>query len=785
MPEGRSFENIQEREKREVVLTPEEIRGYEILIQRNYFNKILDKDSIRRELNRIDRGRREELRELSKERKTEDVRNIRGEIKEEKTKEKSKYIEEYISRLVNIIERQRGKDKLWSKYIKANTIDIEDTSTLRNLSNELFEQEILQARSRGMSERKAEEAREKITEQQKIETYRETIKEAKQQQEQRLREWLEYLDPIEDETNEDRNIFFPNWFRYYVISEIKRLGKYTPEEENFKGRSKTTMIQYPDLNKESLPLVYDYLIKGKQEDLEDFKTISAEERNKELDKAIQEADFKKLYAIALSETQGELNKESIQGEWIEYTRGQAREVSESLRGKNSHLCIANEGTAQSYLEQGNLIIFYTQNKEEQNTEPRIAIRTERNKVIEIRGTEDSQESISPDLIPTVEQKLKEMNSSPSILKELEHEKKLFEIIKKTTKDKQLSKEELKFLYEIDERIQTLSYGKNPNINEIISKRNNRKDLAIALGYKEEEVSVTKEQALEGGIKYHHGDLNLNDIELSEDFRLPERITGNLNIKNLKSTKSLKLPEKIVGKLSLNGYILVKNLELLPEKIGGNLNIKNLTSAEGLVFPEKIGGDIELRSLTFAKDLILPKEIGGNLYLSGLTFAKDLILPKEIGGNLYLSGLTFAKDLILPKEIGGDLYLESLTSAEGLVFPKEVGGYLHLHNLTSAEGLVLPEKVGDDLYLNNLTSAEGLVFPKEVGGYLNLSGLTSAEGLVFPKEVGGYLNLTGLKSIKYLNFDGVTVAGKVYLSKISQEDLKEIRNKYQNIKFKQV
>ncbi len=150
----------------------------------------------------------------------------------------------------------------------------------------------------------------------------------------------------------------------------------------------------------------------------------------------------------------------------------------------------------------------------------------------------------------------------------------------------------------------------------------KQDLALAFDTIPDRISVTKEEALSGTIRYHYGDLYDDEIT------------------------------------STNGLIL-------PEEIRGSLHFISLTSANNFIFPKRIGTDLILSNLTSAKNVTLPEEVGVTLDLAKLTSSEKLTLPEKVGGNLDLGSLTSANNLALPKKIGGILDVRGLTTIQGI------------------------------------------------------------------------------------------------------------------------
>jgi len=507
-----------------------------------------------------------------------------------------------------------------------------------------------------------------------------------------LDKWIEYF--LYDEEIKS----YEMWEKYWVFQGLQNLGKYDKKTYKFSKRDKTTVYPFPPVEREfiftTLHLMEDY-IKDKKGD-------------EEIKSALGSGNFKMLYEYVIKQSmlKDKLQSNTTSGKWVKYEQGSDYNIlRDSLQGYYTGWCTAaGENFAKSQLAGGDFYVYYSFDNNGEAKIPRIAIRMDgKNKIGEIRGIADRQ-NMEPEMMPILEEKLKEFPDRDKYLKK-EHDMKLLTLIdKKINNNIELTLNELKFLYEINSKIEGFGYEKDPRIDEIKSKRNIKKDYALIFDVKEEEVALSQEEWEENPNKF----------------------------------------KVLVSDLYL--WLLVKpNGLVLPHHINGSLFLSALTSAEGLVLPQNIGGDLYLTRLTSAEGLVLPQSIGDSLFLSALTSAESLVLPQSIGGDLDIHNLDSAESLVLPQNIGGNLYLSNLTSAKGLVLPQSIGGSLMLSGLTSANGLVLPQSVGDDLFLDNLTSAEGLVLPQSVGGYLDIHNLDSAESLVLPQNIGGGLDLSGLTS----------------------------------------
>lgn len=515
-----------------------------------------------------------------------------------------------------------------------------------NIPDAYFQNQVRLARERGYGNIK-------LTEEDKRRMTEEVIDDQKKS----LDKWIEYF--LYDEESKS----YEMWEKYWVFQGLQNLGKYDKETGKFSKRDKSTVYPFPPVEREyiftTLKLMEDFLKDKKSE--EDIK------------QALSTGNFKLLYEYVIKQSflKGEHQSNSTDGKWIKYEQGSDYNIlRNSLQGYYTGWCTAaGENFAKSQLAGGDFYVYYSLDKNGEAKVPRIAIRMDgKDKIGEIRGIADNQ-NMEPEMMSVLEEKLKEFPDRDKYLKK-EHDMKLLTLIdKKVNNNIELNVDELKFLYEINSKIEGFGYRKDPRIEEIKGKRNYRKDYAYLFNIKEEEVALSQEEWEKSPDKFKV----LND------------------------------------NLDLSHYNNLDNI-VLPKYISGNLNLSSLSNANGIVFPQQVGGDLELNKLTNAEGLVLPESIGGSILLFSIANAKGLVLPKSIGD---------------------DIILDSITNAEGLVLPKSIGGEISLDSITNVEGLVLPESIGGDIYLNSLTSAEGLVLPKYVGRNIGLYSLTNAEGLVLP------------------------------------------------------
>ena len=637
----------------------------------------------------------------------------------------------YFSRLEEIHKRvSESKNKSDEKLLKGFYYDLYVIKP-EDIPESYFQNQVKLARERGYGNiRLTNEDRKRMTDQ------------VIEDQKHSLDKWIEYF--LYDEESKS----YEMWEKYWVFQGLQNLGKYDKKTYKFSKRDKTTVYPFPPVEREfiftTLHLMEDY-IKDKKGD-------------EEIKSALGSGNFKMLYEYVIKQSmlKDKLQSNTTSGKWVKYEQGSDYNIlRDSLQGYYTGWCTAaGENFAKSQLANGDFYVYYSFDNNGEAKIPRIAIRMDgKNKIGEIRGIADRQ-NMEPEMMPILEEKLKEFPDRDKYLKK-EHDMKLLTLIdKKVNNNIELTLSELKFLYEINSKIEGFGYERDPRIDEIKNKRNIKQDYALIFDVKGEEVALSQEEWKQNPNKFkildsdlylrhlvkpnglvlpHHisGSLFLDGLYNAERLILPKSIGNTLSLEGLSTVEGVVLPQKI-GNLDLSGIISPKGL-ILPRHIDGSLYLDNLTSVEGLVLPQCVGGNLNLHGLTSAKDLVLPQSVGGDLNLGNLTSADGLVLPQSIGGNLNLSSLHNAEGLVLPQSVGGDLYLWSLTSADGLVLPQSVGGILDLTNLTSAKGLVLPQNIGGILYLNNLASAKGLVLHQNFSGSLYLNNLTSADGLVLPYD----------------------------------------------------
>ncbi|MFZ3231471.1 MAG: hypothetical protein WA160_14790 [Pseudobdellovibrio sp.] len=470
-----------------------------------------------------------------------------------------------------------------------------------------------------------------------------------------LQHWINYL--VSKDTS-----MYPIWLKYWMFTGMTKLSKYNTTAGTFNNRDKGTVAPFPELNREALSLTVDLVLKKMQKkSLEDVSDPT-------LVKLLEGMNLGKIYGRILfnlgvgNDGQFKTN----QGRWVVYPKGSDHlPLVESLAGKNTGWCTAGEATAITQLSAGDFHVYYSLDKKGEPTIPRVAIRMQDYEIAEVRGVAhdqnlDSQISQSP----VVTQKLKEFGRTGLQYEKKDHDVKLLTSIEaKDILNQPLTKEELKFLYELDYEIEGFGNSIDPRIEQIKLRRNKKNDFVVIYDhkYKSEEISLTMDDVLTGKIKIHLGHLKLTAEQITQLQTLPEIVTGNFTIMNLTSAKGIKLPELVGGEFRMMGLVSADGL-ILPT-LHGSCHLPDLQSAQGLVLPETMNGNLHLSSLKSAEGLRLPRYINGGLFMKKLISAVGIKLSEVITGNLDLSGLISSEGLQLPPTFRGKLYLWNMPTHE--------------------------------------------------------------------------------------------------------------------------
>lgn len=389
-------------------------------------------------------------------------------------------------------------------------------------------------------------------------------------------------------------------------------------------------------NKKRGEFIKEHKIKQAEGFLAPYIYEKDEEKQKELVDEflarLQTGDFAKLYAFAQVETAGSMSRESIEGEWVKYPQGgDYKKLEESLYGKGTGWCTA-EGSAKGQIEKGDFYVYYTKNKKGLNTEPRIAIRMENNQIAEIRGVNPQQE-LEPELVDIAKEKYKDLPGSEEYEKKDSDMRKMtdiynkcFSVDKKTDEKKylnpELSKEELRFLYEIDSEIEGFGYQKDPRVVEVREERSIEEDVLIIFEFTKGELAHNANEINEN-TKFYLGEWNLDVFQKIKNFphieylynKFPEK---KIFMTTLETNPLIDSPEKALEKLGEKGIDVTRDgIEILDQtefsKNQETYNLVRFTIKDLGLTEDCTTDEIYRRAEEFGLELC-PAEVGPHLLL---------------------------------------------------------------------------------------------------------------------------------------------------------------------------
>ncbi len=483
-------------------------------------------------------------------------------------------------------ERQEAQpqvtDRIKKIYHRDYITGTDDDSVMRKLRHDA---QIAENQGHGMAEDIMQRVNEKVVEQ-----TRETIQ---QDQEQSLDAWIDYL------TSDDAT--YPMWFKYYVFRNITKLAELDKEKGEFPKRSKSTTAGFPEINREALAYMEDSLARHYG-----LKNLDPNNPETEIDPQMKElldkdANFAKLYKRAIDYAAPKTieNLDVTDGVWVKFDQTndpeQGKKLANSLHGYGTGWCTAGEGTAQSQLAGGDFYVYYTKSEDGQYSVPRVAIRMQNHSIAEVRGIEADQ-NLEGDLVPIAEAKMNEVDpqGAEAYKKKAEDMRRLTNIYTRHKDSGELTKEDLRFIYEMDKPIEGFGYQTDPRIEQILKSRDFMGDLEITYG------KSNQAEILDAMLEHGDYDFLTNNIRFFDELnnttaqQLIDTGQGRLVAKNLYKFQGLdnQIAQKLIDKgygLAV-AYILDKfpdlerNNELAQKLIeagGGNGVAKNLNKFQGL------------------------------------------------------------------------------------------------------------------------------------------------------------------------------------------------------------
>lgn len=438
-----------------------------------------------------------------------------GGVTGEKISEKpAERIQNYLNRLTDIfkredpIHREQGvtafKRFLYDTFVIKAEVVPESVFAL--------EQKIARERGQGKKEISDDFKRQKTTE-------------IISNQKQSLDKWIDYLASPDAQ--------YPDWFKYVAMRSVLEMGKFKKEHDVngkergfFQKRTVDTVAVFPPRNARALSRTLDTLnaqltekTKTKKE-RQPLANLSTKLKPEEFQTLASTEDFNKIYTQFLIElpeysTEG---LQEIRGKWVKYERGaDPKPLVDSLEGYPLEWCTAGYDTAKTQLEGGDFYTYYSRDKDGEDVIPRLAIRMDGDTIAEVRGIAPDQ-NLDPYIAPVVEEKMKEFGQEGEKYKKRTRDMEwLTAIEKKMNKREKLTRDDLVFLYEIEDVIEGFGYERDPRIAELLLSRNAEEDKFVIFDCSEEQIARSLHE-INSETKAYIGSLEDGVFE-----RLPENI----------------------------------------------------------------------------------------------------------------------------------------------------------------------------------------------------------------------------------------------------------------------
>jgi ankyrin repeat protein len=215
--------------------------------------------------------------------------------------------------------------------------------------------------------------------------------------------------------------------------------------------------------------------------------------------------FSSLYKFLQNQTTSKIDLSTTDGEWRKFPKdSEPKELRDSIKYWDTGWCLQGLDTADRYLKQGDIYIYFSQDKNKNPVLPRLAIAMNGDEISEIRGIAARQNldgfianATGDNGISILQEKLQSRDADgkpvfPNLEKWLRADKDtkaLERLYGKFQKNIDFTEDDLFFIYEIVKGIKNFGRNGDPRIEKILKTRDREKDLTQIFGdaYKESEL----------------------------------------------------------------------------------------------------------------------------------------------------------------------------------------------------------------------------------------------------------------------------------------------------------
>lgn len=448
----------------------------------------------------------------------------------EKPYTRDELIDSYLARLSTLIHDKRGFDLLKRRVLSEYVTKPEDIPEgYWKLQENVIEKRDHLSHRQNISDREKEEMK------------RRNAENALLDQKASLERWVDYL-------ASSKSDFMSDDLKYWVFRHVVKMEEFNNETKEFGKHSGGTTKQFPDVNEEALSYVIDAIQNKYRRKAHEFDFDIQENDQQNFKQFLKKEDFAKLYAWANTfyNPIPERLLKIKDGEWRKFDRNSnPEELSKTIRGKGTGWCSAGTYTAKTELRDGDFYVYYSKDDEGNAVIPRIAISMEGDEIAEICGIAPKQ-NLDSNMEEVLEKKLEEFPDNPNkeyFLKKKENMSRLSKMAEKEKNTEELTKDELIFLYEQQEKMSGFGYEKDGRTEKLKTGRKNRiADYCVMYDCKPENVAVKPEDISENTVVYI-GNLIPKNVGILNNRKNPIVIDGDTNFYGCASLVSL--PENII------------------------------------------------------------------------------------------------------------------------------------------------------------------------------------------------------------------------------------------------
>lgn len=379
-------------------------------------------------------------------------------------------VEAYLDRLEDVIKDKQGFEHLKYQILEKYVTKPKDIPESYWKSRE-------EARRRGESGDWASATPEQLTELKLTHA-----KAVLNDQRASLEQWVDYFASTDSD-------YVPNNLKYWIFRNVIGLQELVKKKDGdkeyieFPKRSRGTVKPFPDINYEALAYVVDSLVKKLSGEHMEFEYDIQPDEREAFKRFLAKEDFAKLYAWS-NELMNPIPEHLLsitEGKWVKYDKGSdSNYLVQTIRGRGTGWCTAGHNTAQKQLQGGDFYVYYSLDDNGEAKIPRLAIRMEgTDKIAEDPRGVAYKQNLDPYMGPILEEKLKEFGPVGEVYKKKSGDmKRLTGLSEKQKNSESLTKDDLVFLYEIDQPIEGFGYQKDPRIAELRKDRNTEEDMSV-------------------------------------------------------------------------------------------------------------------------------------------------------------------------------------------------------------------------------------------------------------------------------------------------------------------